>query len=209
MSTFRADVRKYYNKKEPKEVDTTGRLPHWHQEKKMQFITFRLNDSLPQSVLDDYRRRKQLWLKEHPRPWDANTREEYERTFENRIDRWLDSNYGDCRLRERRIAAAFADILFDLSTDRFEVNAFVVMPNHVHLLITLVGEIRLDDVVKSVKGKSALILNRLLGRKGQFWERDYFDRIIRNEDHEENVRNYIHENATQGGVEYWTDRSTE
>ena len=68
------------------------------------------------------------------------------------------------------------------------------MPNHVHVLFRLLGSHRLEDVIKSWKGFTAREINRLLQRRGPLWQQDYWDRMIRNEEHLLSCRNYIRDN---------------
>jgi hypothetical protein len=64
------------------EVDITRRrLPHWRQPGATYFITFRLADSLPQSVLHQWRHERAIWLRWHPPPWSADEQLEYEERF--------------------------------------------------------------------------------------------------------------------------------
>ena len=74
------------------------------------------------------------------------------------------------------------------------------MPNHVHALITQHEAARLADIVHRWKGWSANQINRLTGRSGQFWQRDYFDRFIRDEEHFHAVFAYIEQNPVVAGL---------
>lgn len=63
------------------------KLPHWEQDGKLQFITFRLADSMPQAALDYMRLEKEEWNKLHPKPWDKATEAEYYETFADKVDK--------------------------------------------------------------------------------------------------------------------------
>ena len=80
-----------------------SKLPHWHQTDKVQFVTFRLADSLPQAKLSELLTFKKQWLTEHPEPWDNETREEYNHKIRVKVDRWLDQGYGECILERGEI----------------------------------------------------------------------------------------------------------
>ncbi len=78
-------------------------------------------------------------------------------------------------------------------------DAWVVMPNHVHLLITPCVE--LPKIMHSVKGFTAREANRLLGRTGSpFWQKEFFDHWIRNEREFERIRAYIERNPVTAGL---------
>jgi REP element-mobilizing transposase RayT len=74
------------------------------------------------------------------------------------------------------------------------------MPNHVHVLTAFRQGFRLADVVRDWKCFSAHRINRILGRRGPVWQRDYFDRFIRDEAHFERVRFYIENNPVSAGL---------
>ena len=71
----------YLNRNENIKITQSRRLPHWHQDAKMQFITFRLSDSLPQSKLIQLRQEKENWEKQHPEPLYKNAKEQYHELF--------------------------------------------------------------------------------------------------------------------------------
>jgi REP element-mobilizing transposase RayT len=72
--------------------------------------------------------------------------------------------------------------------------SFVVMPNHVHALFVQNAEWPLEKLIRSWKGFTARQINKLLGRSGGFWQRDYFDRLIRDDQHFKNCVGYIRRN---------------
>jgi REP element-mobilizing transposase RayT len=73
--------------------------------------------------------------------------------------------------------------------------SFVVMPNHVHALFVQNPEWPLEKLIRSWKGFIARQTNKLLGRSGSFWQRDYFDRLVRDEKHFANCVRYIRRNS--------------
>jgi putative DNA methylase len=120
--------------------------------------------------------------------------------FRKRIEHYLDQGYGACHLRDRRIANVIRETLFKWDTVRYRLVAWVIMPNHVHLLIELVGENELSDIMHSIKSYTAHEANRLLGRKGQFWFIESFDRFIRDARHYRNTVKYIEDNPVKAGL---------
>ena len=74
------------------------------------------------------------------------------------------------------------------------------MPNHVHVLVTPSSGHGLSDIVHTWKSWSAKVANRVLGRTGVFWQREYFDRLIRDERHFAAALSYIEENPVKAGL---------
>lgn len=170
------------------------KLPHWHQTNKVQFVTFRLADSLPQAKLSELLTFKEQWLTRHPEPWDDETQEAYNHEIREKVDRWLDQGYGECILERGEIREIVANALFFHDGKRYRLHHFVIMPNHVHLLLSPIGD---DEVVKSigsVKQFSANAINKRLGRRGNVWQRNVFDRLVRDIQGFEACVNYINQN---------------
>ena len=74
------------------------------------------------------------------------------------------------------------------------------MPNHVHALIETKAGFPLEGVVHSWKSYTAKQINKILGRRGQVWEEDYFDRYIRDQKHLANEIDYIEQNPVKAGL---------
>ena len=78
--------------------------------------------------------------------------------------------------------------------------SFVIMPNHVHCLFTLNAEWKLEQMLHSWKRHSAREINRTIGKTGTLWQKDYFDRLIRDPDHFGNCVRYIRKNPTKANL---------
>jgi type I restriction enzyme R subunit len=172
----------------------THRVPHWQQGSVYYFVTWRLADSLPRDKLDRWNEDRTAWIRSHPEPWDAETEIDYHAQFSRAIDEWLDAGEGSCVLRDATLSRLVADALLHFDGVRYVMDAFVIMPNHVHVLFRLLAPYRLESVVKSWKGFTAREVNQCLGRRGRLWQADYWDRLIRNESHWLKCREYIKAN---------------
>jgi hypothetical protein len=75
---------------------TQNRLPHWQQEGAVYFITFRLADSVPAHLRDQWEDELENWLRVHPEPWSFEIEREYHQHFSGAIERWLDEGHGAC-----------------------------------------------------------------------------------------------------------------
>jgi putative DNA methylase len=163
-----------------------GYLPHVDNLSRQQFVTFRLGDSLPRTVLEQL-------AAEFP-----NEDQDSERHA--RIEAFLDSGHGTCLLRDPRCAEIVENALLHFADVRYRLIAWVVMPNHVHLLIEPLLEQRLADLVHAWKSFTAKEINRLLGRTGSLWQREYWDRYIRDMEHLQSTIAYIHTNPVAAGL---------
>ncbi|MGJ8698179.1 MAG: transposase [Verrucomicrobiaceae bacterium] len=181
------------------------RLPHWHQDSTYVFVTWRLADSLPEKVIEKLNRKKADWLACHPKPWDQKTATEYQRRFILPLEEKLDDCHGSCCLREHH--QIVADALHHFDKERYELDCFVVMPNHVHALLQLKEGHPLEDVMHSLKSFTANEINKSLRRTGKLWQKTYYDRLIRSGKHLTWTRNYIAENPKslpKGDFHLWS-----
>ena len=171
-----------------------GYLPHRDRTHLLQSVTFRLADSLPQSEL------KQLEQKILLLP-------EIRRDIEKRkgIEQWLDAGMGCCALRHAEAAACVQDALLHFDGDRYRVLAWVIMPNHVHVLIDPAEPIsKTSQGWKSFTARWLLKHNERLGLgipdPYHVWMREYWDRFIRDDDHLRATIDYIHRNPVKAGL---------
>jgi putative transposase len=80
---------------------------------------------------------------------------------------------------------------------RYELHAFVVMPEHVHLLLTPAGEVTIERAIQLIKGAYSHELGGVIGRNSEIWQRGFTDHRIRNQVDFLHHRNYIHRNAVE------------
>ncbi|HSB09750.1 MAG TPA: transposase [Blastocatellia bacterium] len=166
-----------------------GYVPHFSGEEITQTVTFRLFDSMPQTVLARWREE----LKQLPD-------NELDRAWRKRIDGYLDQGYGSCLTKEDRIAAIIQGSLLYSDGDRYRLHAWVVMPNHVHVLFTPTSGLEMGKIVHTWKSYTAHECNKALGRRGDFWRKEPFDRYIRDEQHFANAVAYIENNPVKAGL---------
>jgi hypothetical protein len=176
------------------------RLPHWRQTGVAYFITFRLADSVPQSLLHQWRDERAIWLRWHPPPWRSGDQREYEGRFSNRIREWLDAGMGACHMRRPDVRAQVELCLLRFHGTRDVVDAFVLMPNHVHAVIAPGERHNLSKILQGIKGVSANACNKLLGRKSAFGMDESYDHIIRDAEELAAFRHYIAANPEKAGL---------
>ena len=176
------------NVNSPKGWYSRGYLPHFDDGLKTQFITCRLYDSLPQKILERFSRRTR-----------GEKVENIDREIMLLIEKFLDSGYGECFLKKREVAEIVRDSLQKFSGERYKLIAWVIMPNHIHLLLKPLNDWTIEKIMQSFKSFTASEANKFLDRSGKFWMREYFDRYIRDTEHFEKAFRYIENNPVKAG----------
>ncbi len=159
-------------------IYSRGHLPHVKAEGATYFVTFRLADSLPAEVLES---------------WADVAEDERARNSE----RYLDQGAGECLLRRPEIADIVVQALRHHEGARYTLHEYVAMPNHVHLLLTPLGEHTLSDILHGIKSWTAHRINESLGRDGTCWQHESFDRVVRDEDEMRALAAYIRRNPVK------------
>lgn len=161
-----------------------GYLPHFDAPGKVQMVNYRLHDAMPAD-------------KRHE--WTGLLEIKDEREQRIKLEEYLDAGRGECRLRQPEIAAVVEENWRRFDGDRYRLLAWVVMPNHVHVLVEIL-EMPLSLVVKNWKSYTAKEINRRLGRAGDVWQEDYFDRYMRDEAHLKKTVRYIENNPVKASL---------
>jgi carbamoylphosphate synthase large subunit/REP element-mobilizing transposase RayT len=176
-------------------------LPHWEQKGATYFVTFRLADAVPASVLAEWRDERERWLKFHPQPWNWKTSRDYIRLCEESREEWLDQGHGSCVLRDPQFAKIVSDALLHFHGERYLLDDFVVMPNHVHLLVKPLGDHSLGEILRSWKSYTAKHVNQMAGRDGAVWMAESFDTIVRDLPQLFALREYIAQNPVKARLD--------
>jgi REP element-mobilizing transposase RayT len=186
-------VLKFFN--EFAEIEKSrNRLPHWQQDRAAYFVTYRLGDSIPEKLIKAWREQREEWCRHYPKPWSAETEADYHRLFSSTIDRHLDDGHGCCVLKDPAHAEVVAGAFHHYDQRHYLLHAWVIMPNHVHVLVSPGGEDSLDRIVAGWKRFTGTRINARIRKSGTFWQKDYFDRLIRDWDHFMNVARYLRRN---------------
>ncbi len=148
-------------------------LPHLDLIGHYQFITFRTHDSTDSFL-------KKLALQNKPN-----------QKIQLEVDKYLDGSQNGAYLNDEALIT-LTGFLKSKNELIYELIAFSIMPNHVHILIKPLKS--LSSVMQIIKGTSAKLLNELLKRKGKFWANEYYDKVIRDQTHFESVYRYIKNN---------------
>jgi REP element-mobilizing transposase RayT len=177
-----------------------GALPHWRQVGVTYFVTFRQADSLPTAKLEALQEEKRIWKQVNPGPLSDAQKKEYAVRFSGKIQDWLDAGYGRCALAASEVREMMENTLQYFANKRYELGEFVVMPNHVHVLVTPIYDFRLEKILRSWKPFSAKRINEICGSSGQVWHRESFDHIVRNKEQLRRIEQYIRDNPKKAGL---------
>jgi REP element-mobilizing transposase RayT len=153
-------------------------LPHFNPGRETQLVTYRLGDALPIEVAQ--RRADEM---------DGDS----DSAYRQRIEAHLDAGHGSCALRAPALAGMVIDNWLRFDGDRYALQAWVVMPNHVHVLVQLSGTATLPHIIQSWKSYTGR-------RLPVAWQRDYWDRYIRDERHFLSAIDYVHRNPVRAGL---------
>mgnify|MGYP006299255841 FL=1 len=115
----------------------------------------------------------------------------------------LDKGFGNRWLGRQEVATVVQDALYFWHGERYVLGPWAVMPNHVHLLIRPYESEELASIMHGLKSYTANKGNEVLGRTGSFWQREYYDRLVRSYKELDRIARYIVDNPQKAGLEPW------
>jgi REP element-mobilizing transposase RayT len=201
-----------------------NRLPHYAPIGGCFFVTFRLADSLPTEVFmklstDRKQELAKARLSKSESTFDLEERinRKYFGLYDNELDL---KGIGSCVLRQEGIRNIVANKLHKYHNSWYKLQAYCIMPNHVHVLFDTGLQIesvsgkspwekgryaQLDWIMQHLKGGSSRVANQELCRKGAFWQKDSYDHFVRSYDEWQRIVTYILNNPVKAGlVDDWT-----
>jgi putative transposase len=210
-----------------REIQISARhRPHWEQEGALTFVTIRLADSMPKAVVLRWLREQEEWLQSQGVVLQAAIAKEslpdkmainsplrdlalaqaprsIQRAFAKfRSQRWhenLDDCHGMCVLRQPQFAMIVAQSLLIFNEERYDVERFVIMPNHLHVLVQMRSGWELRKQCESWMRFTARQINHLNQTSGLFWS-EPFDHVVRNEREFQYLQKYISDNPLKAGL---------
>lgn len=157
------------------------------------FITFRQAGTLPREVLLRFKQEREVIIRQAEaakRPLTWHEQEDLFHWYSSRVDKYLDAGLGVCHLRNPELASLVADAIGFFDGQRYELRSWVVMPNHVHVVVWPMPGHPLSDILHSWKSFTAHEINRRLPEKVlPFWQGESYDHLIRND---EDLHRYCH-----------------
>lgn len=208
-----------------KQIEYRRNLPHIHPTNATFFITFRLAGSIPSHILNSLHEKRKKDIFSIAKKYSADNfhveKYKFEKYYFGRFDEILDSSLvGPHWLQRDDIAEIVAEKIYDLDMKRYNLIAFTIMPNQVHILFStsnfafvsksnLEGKSKkypLADIMRLLKGSTARNCNSTLKRDGPFWQKESYDHFVRNLDELGNIIRYIQNNPVKCGlVKNWRD----
>src|SRR6185295_17149907 len=163
-----------------------GYLPHFDGRAIPQHISIHLADAVPNEVIERWNR-------------ELNTKNSTQDKIllQRRIEKYADQGYGPAYLKDERLAEMVQKTLLKDDGRKYRLSAWVVMPNHVHMLLTRFESYELSAIMQAFKSITAHRANKSLGRSGEFWTQEYFDRYARNSKHYTKTIEYIENNPVK------------
>lgn len=204
------------------EIVTRGDLPHWYVPGTAHFVTYRLAETIPWSVMQQWREERQRLLKQTPpkglsRP---EHRMRLHKKFFAEYDRYLDSHSNRDWLARFEVAEVIRENLYHHDGAKYQLLAYSIMPNHAHVLLQPFERVAdaatfrpdcssdevpdsrgpLSSIMHSLKSYTANRANGILGRSGQFWQHESYDHWVRGEDEIGGIVDYIRNNPVKAGL---------
>jgi REP element-mobilizing transposase RayT len=187
-------------------IRNRGRLPHWEETPATYFVTFRLADSLPKAAVDAFEFERTDILataQAMKRELSIVERQRLAELFNDKIEAYLDAGRGESYLADSRVARAVQQTLLHFHGLRYRLFAWCLMPNHVHVVFQPLADRKLSEILHTWKSYSAKEANRILGRIGAFWQREYYDHLVRNEKDFRRIVRYVIDNPKKAQLTNW------
>ena len=163
-----------------------GVLPHLKREGGTYFVTFRQTGTLPREVLLRFKQEREAILQQAmvaKRPLTWHEQEELFRWYSSRVDKYLDAGHGVCYLRNPELADLVAGAIRFFAGQRYELRAWVVMPNHAHVVVWPMLGHTLSDILHSWKSYTSHEINKRLPTKVvPFWQSESYEHLIRDDE---------------------------
>jgi REP element-mobilizing transposase RayT len=181
-----------------------GVLPHLKREGGTYFVVFRQAGTLPKEVLLRFKQEREAIIPQAmaaKRPLSWHEQEELFRWYSNRVDKYLDAGQGTCYLRDPQLARFVAQAIRFFEHQRYELHAWVVMPNHAHVVVRPMPGFTLSDILHSWKSFTSHKINELLPKKVvPFWQAESYEHLIRDDDDLHRCCHYTVMNPVNAGL---------
>lgn len=191
---------------------TARNLPHVDQPNALTFVTMRLGDSMPCKVIAKWHQEIEAWLRQRKlgnrsvddvmrcESVDMNLKNELRQFQQRKWHGHLDDCHGECWLRRPELADEVGRSILHFNANRYDVERFVVMPNHVHVLIQMRSGFDLRKTFREIQRFSARMINKIIKREGQLWQGEPFDHVVRSEIQFGYLQGYIRDNPKKANL---------
>jgi len=181
-------------------------LPHWETTDGIYAITFRQADSLPTHVLKEWEAERDNIIAVAAATNRSLSNHELTRLnylHSTKVDRFLDAGTGSCHLLRKAVAETMVEALTHFQGDRYELLAWCVMPNHVHVMLKPIEGWTLSDILHTWKLRTAKVINAIIGSQGKFWQEESYDHLVRDEEDLRHAARYTWNNPEKAGLTNW------
>ncbi len=187
-------------------ISSGEKLPHWQCHEAIYHISFRLADSVPQSVSERWLHERECLIaneKRHGKVVSEKTERRVQYLYSEQIEKYLDAGYGKCYLCKIEIAEMVANAFTHFDNVRYRIHAWCIMPNHVHVIVEAMPDNDLSKIIHSWKSYTAHRANEILRLTGSFWQRDAYNHIIRSIKEYNFQIQYTWENPEKARLQNW------
>ncbi|RYG21711.1 hypothetical protein EON82_18390 [bacterium] len=180
-------------------------LPHWSRPCGTYFLTFRTHDAIPYEVATKLREDYEFDLRLLQRELGRSPNREEARAARTeryrRAEKYLEQGHGECLLRDPRAARIADEAIRFFDGDRYDLHAWCLMPNHAHVVLTVLGAYKPTGIMGAWKSYSAKEINKALSRRGDVWQDEGFDHLVRGPHSFRRLCRYVWDNPQKLG--YW------
>lgn len=195
-------------------------LPHYQPLHASYFITFRLSGSLPVQIIKQYKLERMMREKMIKDDMNNNVKNkiiEIRKKYFQKFDQLLDRcEIGPDWMRDPEIADIVREALHFRDGSQYNLHAYTIMPNHVHLVFDTnstcddsmkgISQYPVSAILENLKWYTALKANQQLNRRGTFWQQESYDHVIRNQEEFNRIVRYVINNPVKAGlVAKWED----
>lgn len=187
-------------------IRSRGKLPHFEKDEGIYFVTFRLSGSLPRNIIARiiHERKTDSYKSGN---FGASLAKEVKgfsaKLLLDECDKYLDLNEGVCYLKIPEVANLVEGAIRFFDNKKYQLISWVIMPNHVHVVIKSFKGSSLPMILHSWKSYTATGANKLLNRQGRFWAKEYYDHLIRSDEELINIVKYVLNNPPKAGLTDW------
>lgn len=182
------------------------RLPHLKREMGIYFVTFRLSDSLPSVILNEVKLKRAQADKIQENSQENLSKASEKTVIEihsEEIEQYLDKGIGACALKNEQIAQIVANAIKYFQNKRYRLFAWCIMPNHVHVVLQPYVNHNLSEILHSWKSFTSKEANKILKLEGAFWQREYYDHLIRDHQEFNRIIQYVRQNPAKANLKNW------
>ncbi|MEZ6142989.1 MAG: transposase [Zavarzinella sp.] len=183
-----------------------AKLPHWRQEGAIYAVTFRLADSVPKQVLKGWQQEREKLIQAAIKKEGQFSPAESDRLevlFSDKVEQYLNNRNGACWMIRDDVAELVQNALLYFDGTRYDLFAWCVMPNHVHVVVRPSPTHSLESILHSWKSFTSKKIGELVDKTGPLWQSEYYDHLIRDEEDLIHAIEYVLNNPTVAGLNNW------